>query len=73
MDINGLFLNFRFCLSHDEENEFTALGYFQKLLLLLWGGGGGGQRPKRPHTYKKSKKGPRKRGFLGPFDPVFLA
>ena len=40
MDINGLFLNFRFCLSHDEENEFTALGYFQKLLLLLWGGGG---------------------------------
>ena len=34
---------------------------------LLYGGGGGGQRPKRPHTYKKSKKGPRKRGFLGPF------
>ena len=37
---------------------------------------GGGQRPKRPHTYKKSEKGPRNRGFLGPFgafDPVFLA
>ena len=32
----AFFLNFRFCLSHDEENEFTALEYFQKLLLLLF-------------------------------------
>ena len=34
---------------------------------LILAGGGGPTPQKAPHIYKKSKKGPRKRGFLGPF------
>ena len=60
--IPNLYHNLDMNMSLDQLMDWLALSETVSNYL-----GGGGQRPKRPHTYKKSKKGPRKRGFLGPF------